>query len=175
MRLLEPRQILELRIFEHLDRDQRQQADQRARVQRIGCRRRLELVVVEAVLFVPQARCRRACSWRRRWRRSARRTSRPCPRRPDFPAPARAPSTAWSRNKTPSTRCRRPAADSRRSGSGCERSKTPMLSSPRKPPAKRLLPLDVLAVHPPGEVHQQLLEDAFEEGPIALAARPVIL
>ena len=53
-----------------------------------------------------------------------------------------------------------PSACSRRppSGSGLERSKTPMLSRPRKPPAKRLLALSVLAVHPPGEIDQQLLE-----------------
>ena len=38
-----------------------------------------------------------------------------------------------------------------------------MLSRPRKPPAKRCLPAHVLAVHPPGEVEQQLVEDAREE------------
>ena len=43
-----------------------------------------------------------------------------------------------------------------------------MLSSPRKPPAKRLLPVRVLPVHPPGEVEQQLLERALEEEPVAL-------
>ena len=40
----------------------------------------------------------------------------------------------------PSRRCRRPARGSRRSGSGALRSKTPMLSRPRKPPWKMLLP-----------------------------------
>jgi len=53
--------------------------------------------------------------------------------------------------------------DIRRFGSGFERSKTPMLSSPRKPPEKRLLPSAVFAVHPPGEIEQQLLECAFKE------------
>ena len=123
----------------------------------------VQLVVVEAVLARPTGRCRRACSSRRRWRRSARRTSTPCPRRPGRRWPAPAPSPASSRSRTPSRRCRRPAPGGRRSGSGCERSKTPMLSRPRKPPANRLLPVGVLAVHPPGEVEQQLLEDAREE------------
>ena len=48
-------------------------------------------------------------------------------------------------------------------GSGCERSKTPMLSSPRKPPGEEVPSLRVLAVHPPREVEQQLLERAREE------------
>ena len=55
-------------------------------------------------------------------------------------------------------------------GSGALRSKTPMLSSPRKPPWKTLLPFGVLAVHPPGEVEQQLVEDALEEGAVGHAA-----
>ena len=50
-----------------------------------------------------------------------------------------------------------------------------MLSSPRKPPAKRCLPVDVLAVDPPGEVDQQLLEHARQEQPVARPARPVDL
>ena len=37
------------------------------------------------------------------------------------------------------------------------RSKTPMLSRPRKPPSKTFLP-SVLAIHPPGEIQQQFLE-----------------
>ena len=48
-------------------------------------------------------------------------------------------------------------------GRGAERSNRPMLSRPRKPPSKMLRPLRVLAVHPPGEVQQELLEDAFEK------------
>ena len=38
-----------------------------------------------------------------------------------------------------------------------------MLSRPRKPPSKTLLPRAVLAVHPPREVDQQLLEHAGKE------------
>ena len=38
-----------------------------------------------------------------------------------------------------------------------------MLSSPRKPPSNTLLPVGVLAVHPPREVEEQLLEDPLEE------------
>ena len=88
----------------------------------------------------PTARCRRACSSHRRWRRSARRTSTRCPRTPDRRSPARAPSRASWRSRTPSTPCRRPARGAARRAAACERSNTPMLSSPRKPPANRLLP-----------------------------------
>ena len=45
-------------------------------------------------------------------------------------------------------------------GSGLLRSNTPILSSPRNPPSKMLLPFGVLAIHPPGEIHQQLMEHA---------------
>ena len=48
--------------------------------------------------------------------------------------------------------CRRPGRCARRSGSGALRSKTPMLSRPRKPPWNTLRPCGVLAVDPPGEV-----------------------
>ena len=47
-----------------------------------------------------------------------------------------------------------------------------MLSSPRKPPANRFLPVRVLPVHPPGEVEQQLVERALEEEPVALPLGP---
>ena len=40
-------------------------------------------------------------------------------------------------------------------GSGALRSKTPMLSRPRNPPSNTLLPVAVLAVHPPGEVQRR--------------------
>ena len=52
-------------------------------------------------------------------------------------------------------------------GSGALRSNTPMLSSPRKPPWKMLRPCGVLAVHPPGEVQHQLVEDALEKREVA--------
>ena len=55
-------------------------------------------------------------------------------------------------------------------GSGAERSKTPMLSSPRKPPWKMLRPWASRAVDPPGEVEHQLVEDALQECAVALAA-----
>jgi len=38
-----------------------------------------------------------------------------------------------------------------------------MLSSPKKPPAKMLFPFGILAVDPPGEIHQQLLKDALQK------------
>ena len=81
----------------------------------------MDLVVVEAVLLVPQPGPAERRSWRPRSRRSARRTWRPRPRRPGPRSPARARSRAWCRSRTPSTRCRRPARAGRRraaAGSG---------------------------------------------------------
>ena len=44
-----------------------------------------------------------------------------------------------------------------------------MLSRPRKPPSKTLRPAAILAVDPPGEVQEQLLEAALEPFLVALA------
>ena len=54
-------------------------------------------------------------------------------------------------------------------GRGFERSKTPMLSSPKEATLEDVALLGVLAVHPPGEVERELLEDALQEGPVAAA------
>src|SRR3954453_15074098 len=59
-------------------------------------------------------------------------------------------------------------------GSGALRSNTPMLPRPRNPPSKPSFPLDPvlapagLAVDPPGEVEEQLLETALEPLPVPL-------
>ena len=99
-------------------------------------------VVEEAVLLVPQRRVgARRVQRDRDPARSARRTSARCRRRPgrraaeldrDLQHPLavqRHPRRAVGLARA----CRRP-------GSGAERSKMPMLSSPRKPPWKRLRP-----------------------------------
>src|SRR6478672_13851978 len=39
-----------------------------------------------------------------------------------------------------------------------------------KPALKDIVSFDVLAVHPPSEIEHQFVEDAFEKGPVALAA-----
>src|SRR4029077_13706335 len=41
---------------------------------------------------------------------------------------------------------------------------------PQKPALENISALDVLAVDPPGEVEHQLMKDAFEKTPVALAA-----
>ena len=46
------------------------------------------------------------------------------------------------------------------------------MSRPRKPPSKMLRSARVLAIHPPGEIQQELLEDALEKGDIGGAAVP---
>ena len=48
-------------------------------------------------------------------------------------------------------------------GSGALRSKTPMLSRPEEAALEDVAAVGVLAVDPPGEVEQQLVEDALEE------------
>src|ERR1700751_4425273 len=40
----------------------------------------------------------------------------------------------------------------------------------KKPALKDVVSFNVLAVHPPGEIEHQLMKDAFEESPVALAA-----
>ena len=50
-----------------------------------------------------------------------------------------------------------------------ERSKGPMLSRPRKPPSNRLSPTSVLAVDPPVEVEQQLVQDPLQEVEVRVA------
>ena len=55
-------------------------------------------------------------------------------------------------------------------GSGLLRSNTPMLSRPRKPPWKMFRPSCVLAVHPPGEIEHELVEDALRGTHVAAIA-----
>ena len=57
----------------------------------------------------------------------------------------------------------RPTARACSPAGRCERSIGPMLSSPRKPPSKTFDAVLVLAVHPPGEVDEQLVEDPAQE------------
>ena len=115
--LLEARQAIDDVVLEHLDREQRQQPDHRAHAQRHAP------VPVQHASGRSRSRpprptgpCRRACSSRRRSRRSARRTSTPCPRRPDLLArQLQRHRQHRARSRTPSTPCRRPARGARRS------------------------------------------------------------
>jgi hypothetical protein len=59
-------------------------------------------------------------------------------------------------------------------GSGALRSKTPMLSRPRKAALEHVLAEAVLAVHPPGEVQQELVEGRLEEIEVRLAAQGLL-
>ncbi len=50
------------------------------------------------------------------------------------------------------------------------------MSRPRKPPSKILSPARVLAIHPPGEIQEQLLEDALEKADIGhVAVRAAVI
>src|SRR6516165_9452858 len=53
-------------------------------------------------------------------------------------------------------------------GNGRERSNTPILSRPRKPPSKMFKPCG-FSIHPPGEVQQQLMEHPCQEAQVASA------
>ena len=87
------------------------------------------------------------------------------------PSRARAPSRASSCSRTPSTRWRRPARAGRPPGSGCERSKTPTLSSPRKPPVKRLSPSASSRLTHHVKLIEALVERALEELAVVAVAR----
>jgi hypothetical protein len=140
MRFLKPGRPRDRLLLEDLDRDQRDHADERANAQRDRALADVHLVVVEAVALVPQAR-------------SAERVHRVDDRdvvleelrsevlvrrvvlreldrdREHRPAVERHPRGAVGLVEQPPE------------GSGAERSNTPMLSRPRKPPAKMCLPL----------------------------------
>ena len=105
----------------------------------------------------PRAPCRRGRSWPRRSRRSARRTSSPCPRTRGPPRASSSDDAEHGRREE-----RHPGGAvgllerGRRRAAGCERSKTPMLSRPRKPPANRLRPSASLRL-----THQVKLSRSF--------------
>ena len=50
----------------------------------------------------------------------------------------------------------------------------PDVVEPEESPLEDVLPLGILAVHPPGEVQEQLLEDALEKAPIGDAPDPLL-
>ena len=113
----------------------------------------------------PRARCRRrrCCSSRRRCRGSARRTWWRCPRRRGSSQASSSAMVSMFRQNMPIQLVPSLCSMWPPVGSGALRSNTPMLSRPRKPPWKTLLPSRVLAIHPPGEVQHQLVEDALQE------------
>ena len=131
------------------------------------CRRvaRVKHVVVEAVLLRSTGRCpRRPCrSWRGKCGRNARRICWRRLRRRCLRARARWPWPACRGNTWPSNWCASDCSTKLPGPSGVERSNTPILSSPRKPPWKTFLPFDVLAIDPPGEIDQQLVKHALEK------------
>ena len=176
--LAKPGKRVEQSRLEHLHREERDEADQRARRaaarrgRPAGAARRSRTrprsshrpIPSSPMLFIASAMCEEVLEELRRdvlvGRVLARR--------------ARGRCASGSGSTSPSRRCRRPARCSRRSAAARERSKTPMLSRPRKPPWKMLLPVGVLAVHPPGEVQQQLVEDPLQEVAVALARQRLV-
>ena len=155
--LVKAGQIADHPVVEHFHGKQRNEADQRADGQPNRFAVDLQMIVVEAILARPTGRRRRGCSWRRRWPRNARRTSRPRPRRPN---------PRWASSRAIASMVdaieRHPGGavglfqEQPPPGSGLERSNTPMLSSPRKPPEKRCLPATSLRL-----THQVKLISSF--------------
>ena len=170
------REACQAAVLDELDGEERDDADNRAKPERDGAAAREQLVVVEPVLLVPEAACRRAGSWRPRCYRNARRTSRRCPRRLGPPRRARARWPASCCSRTPSTPCRPPARAGPPPGSGLRAVEHADVVQPEEPAAEDVVARGVLAVHPPGEIHEQLVEDPLEETPgRAFPAAPSIL
>ena len=117
-------------------------------------------VVVEAVLLVPQALVVHGL---RRCRRSARRTWWRGPRTSGRARPAPATSRAGSGSTWPSTRCRRTARGGPSTGSCGRAVDRADVVEPEEAALEHVVALGVLAVDPPREVEQQLVEDPLEE------------
>jgi hypothetical protein len=169
----EHRHRLELGLVEHVDRVERNQADQRADAELVELAARVaQDVVEEAVLLVPElvaaaahplhraADVDEVLEELRRHRlvdlvglRRARWRCASC-------AGRRSPSSPVASD------CSRIAP----SGSFSLRSTTVMLSRPRKPPFEHVQSLAVDLVDPPREVDQQLLEALLQELGVGLAA-----
>ena len=131
-------------------------------------------VVVEAVLLVPHAVLARAGSWPRRYSRSARRTSRPCLRRWGRGRRARTASSshvlAEEGHPGRAVRLLQVAAGGQR-GAAVEDAD---VVEAEEAPFEDVLAEAVLAVHPPGEVQQQLVERRPEEIEVGLAAQGLL-
>ena len=128
-------------------------------------------VVVEAVLVVPQARRVRRSSRVRRCRRSARRTWSRRPRRRGRARPARARSRSMFRQYIAIQRGAVGLLEVPPSGSGALRSNDADVVEAEEAALEDVVALGVLAVDPPGEVEQQLVEDALEEVAVAVPVR----
>ena len=124
-------------------------------------------VVVEAVLLVPEALRR---SGPRRSGRSARRTSSRRPRTCGRAPRGRARARAGSGSTSPSRPCRRTARGCRDTGSDRAVERADVVEA-EEAALEDVVALGVLAVHPPGEVEEQLVEDALEEVEVASSRR----
>ena len=172
MRLADARQLVEHRRVERLDGEQRHDADHASHLERD--------VFAVGQIAADRSRTRRPDPTGRTRparnefipsamiRKCSKNFSTPRPRTTSRTSPARPRSRTCCSAYTPihdvPSLCARYAPCS----SIALRSNGPTLSSPRKPPWNTLRPADVLAVHPPREVHQQLLKHALEE----LSRRP---
>ena len=112
--------------------------------------------------YPPRARCRR----------SARRTSTRRPRRPGPRCASSSAIASMLRQYMPiHAGSVRTARGGPPVGSGAERSKTPMLSRPRKPPWNTFRPSASLRLTHQVKFSKQLVEDLLEELAVAPAAR----
>ena len=137
--------------------DERQQADHRPHPQRRRARRR------RGAGRRSRSRPRRPTGpgrgWPRRCRRSARRTWSPGPRRWGRARPAPARSPAGRGSTSPSRPCRRTARGCRAIGQRRRAVDRADVVEAEEAALEHVVALGVLAVDPPGEVEQQLVED----------------
>ena len=134
---------------------------------------RLQHVVEELVLARPRGRCRRRRyrSSPRRCTGSARRTWSRCPRRPGC---ASASSSAMRIRFERVHRHPGGAVGLVDVAAGRQRLRAVEdadVVEPEKAALEDVAAVGVLAVHPPGEIQHQLVEDAFEEGAVAARRR----
>ena len=164
------RQPVEHVLLEDLAREQRDEADHRAQADRQVLAVDVDEVVVEAVLLVPEADAAQPVN---------------CVRDRDVVLEElrrdvlvrrilgrelegdREHGAAVERHPRRAVRLLQRAPARERLGPV----EHPDVVEAQEPAAEQVAALDVLAVDPPGEVEQQLLEDALEEDPVAPAAR----
>ena len=164
---LEARQLFQQLRLQRLDGEQRNQArpstaPSSGMARAVG---QVQHVVEEAVLLVPQSRCRRRrdCSSRARCRGSAPRTCWPRLRRPDprWPAPCAIASRFSAVHRHPARAVGLlDVAAGRQRRAAIEHAD---VVQAEEAALEDVLAFGVLAIHPPGEVQQQLVEDALEK------------
>ena len=162
--------------FEHRRRAQRQQTDHRPHLEALRAARPAD-AAGRRRSRPPRPTSRRGCRqsgpWRTQIHMKCWRNLKATSSYIGSYRPGSARSPACSGSRTPSMPCRPPVRASRRSEAAALRSKTPMLSRPRKPPANTLRPVGSLRLTHQLKLSMQPLERALEETHVGAAQRPL--